>query len=151
METFEEKRATDRVTVLKAAKIEWGNSVVDCLVLEQSPTGVRVSMATPMDVPKQVTVHLRGGAVRQATLRWAFGTEVGFEFCGIAKLDAAAADSALLIFVDLHENGLNEIIARLNQVRFFDDAELTSTALAAQAAMQRLETMLRQRAESSKT
>jgi len=57
----------------------------------------------------------------------------------------------LLIFVDLHENGLNDIIARLNQVRFFDDAELTSTALAAQAAMQRLETMLRQRAESSKT
>jgi hypothetical protein len=97
-----------------------------------------------------VVIHLRGGAVRPATRRWARGTEIGFEFGGIAKLDAVAANDAVAILVKLRETGLNEIIARLSEARFFDDAELGSVALAAQAAMQRLEGALRQRVEGGR-
>jgi hypothetical protein len=102
-----------------------------------------------MDVPEQVVVHLRSGAMRLATQRWALGTEIGFEFSGIAKLDAVAIDNALTILVSLHEKDLNDVITRLNEVRFFDDVELNLMALGAKAAMQRLEAMLRQRAEGS--
>ena len=150
MDLSDEKRDAERQAVLKTAKIEWGSSVVDCLVLEQSITGVRVSMSMPMDVPEQVIIHLRGGAVRPATRRWARGTEIGFEFGGIAKLDAIAANDVVTILVKLRETGLNEIIARLSEARFFDDTELGSVALAAQAAIQRLEGALRQRVEGGR-
>jgi len=142
-----EKRDAKRQSVLKTAKIEWGSSVVDCLVLQQSVTGVRVSMSVPTDVPEQVMIRLRGGTLRPATRRWARGIEIGLEFGGIAKLEATAANDALAVLVDLRQTGLNDIIARLAEARFFDDAELGSMALAAQAAVQRLESALRRRAE----
>lgn len=150
MTPLDEKRDGKRQSVLKKAKLIWGNSVVDCLVLEQSDAGVRVSMFIPMHVPEQVVIHLGGGAVRPATQRWTHGTEIGFEFGGIAKLDAVGANEARAILVDLCEVGLNDIIARLAAVRYFDDAELSSTALTAQAALQRLEAALRRRAEGGK-
>jgi hypothetical protein len=150
MDSLDDKRDDKRQTVLKKAQLAWGNSVVDCLVLEQSDAGVRVGMAVPTTVPEHVTIHLGGGAMRPVTRRWARGTEIGFEFGGIAKLDAAAASDALAILVTLSEAGLNDIFARLAAVRFFDDAELGSTTLTAQAAMQRFEAALRRRAEGGK-
>ncbi len=150
MTRIDEQRDGKRQSVLKKAKLIWGNSVVDCLVLEQSDAGVRVSTAIPMHVPEQVVVHLGGGAVRAATQRWAHGTEIGFEFAGIAKLDAPGANDARAILMDLREIGFDDIIARLVAFRFFDDAELSSTALTAQAALQRLEAALRRRAEGNK-
>jgi len=147
MELSDEKRDGGRQAVLKTAKIQWGNAVVDCLVLELSDSGVRVSMSVPMEIPEQVIIHLRGGAVRQGTRRWSLGTEIGFEFSGIAKLDAVAASDALAILVDLRDAGVNDIVARLTKARFFDDAELGSIALSAQAAVQKLEGALRRRAE----
>ena len=147
MQMSGDKRRTKRNAVLKTAKVEWGTTVVDCLVLEQSVGGIRVSMSVPMEVPERVTVHLRGGAVRPAVRRWARGTEIGFKFFGIAELDADAADNALAILVDLPETALNDVIRRLKEVRFFDDVELNVAALEAQAALQRFEAMLRRQAE----
>jgi hypothetical protein len=103
-----------------------------------------------MTVPEQVTIHLGGGAVRPAIRRWTRGTEIGFEFAGLAGLDAVAANDAVAILVDLHKASLSDIFARLSTLRFFDDAELSRTALEAQAAMQRLEAALRRRADRGK-
>lgn len=150
MNSFDEKRDSRRQSVLKTAKILWDASVVDCLVVEQSTTGVRVSMSIPMTVPDQVTIHFGGGAVRPATRQWTRGTEIGFEFAGSAGLDTVATSEALAILVGLHGTGLNDIFDRLAAFRFFDDAELGSTALAAQAAIQRLEAALQRRAEGGK-
>jgi hypothetical protein len=150
MDLSDEKRDAQRQAVLKTAKIEWGSSVVDCLVLEQSIIGMRVSMSIPMEVPEQVTIRLHGGAVRPATRRWARGTEIGFEFGGIARLDAVAANHAVDILVKVRAMGLDEIMTSLSEARFFDDAELGSVALAAQAAMRRLEAALRQRVEGGR-
>lgn len=145
-----ENRKGARQAVLKVAKLEWDNSLVDCIIKEQSATGVRVGLMIPMTVPAQVTVHMRGGAVRTATQRWARGTEIGFEFTGLAKLDAVAAGDALAILADLAKLGLDGIVARLAAARYFDDSELCATTLAAQAAVQRLETALRKRAEGDR-
>lgn len=149
MNLFKEKRGADREAVLKMAKIEWGSSVVDCLVHEQSITGVRVNTSVPMNVPEHVMIHLRGGAVRAATQRWALGTAIGFEYVGNAKLDSVAANNALAILNDLRATGLGNIATRLAEQRCFDDAELGVMARAAQAAMQRLEAALQRRAEGN--
>jgi hypothetical protein len=95
-------------------------------------------------------IHLRGGAVRAATQRWALGTAIGFEYVGTAKLDSAAANNALAILNDLRATGLGNIATRLAEQRCFDDAELGAMARAAQAAMQRLEAALRRRAEGDR-
>ncbi len=150
MEPPDEHRNAKRQAVLKTAKIIWGDSVIDCLVVEQSPAGVRVSTSIPMNVPSQVSIRLSGGAVRPAMRRWARGTEIGFEFAGSAGLDAVAAIVALGILVDLRGIALNDIFDRLAAARCFDDAELGAMAKAAQAAMQQLETALRRRAEQGK-
>ena len=78
------KRSTDRQMVLKTAKIHVDDSIYDCLVLDLSATGVRVSTEVPVLFPPEVMLELRTGATWVARLRWNRGTEAGFELLRFA-------------------------------------------------------------------
>ena len=70
-----DKRSSIRQFVLKGAKIVFNQSVVDCLVVSVSETGVRVRTGAITPVPEKVTLWFNGGAVffRGATLDARYG------------------------------------------------------------------------------
>ena len=89
-----EHRREPRASVLKRAKITFGNpdqtnSVIDCVVMNISLTGVKVRTTVTANIPEWVTLVFPDGATRRACRRWTQGAEIGFEF-------AAAIDGDLL-------------------------------------------------------
>ena len=137
-----DKRQAARQPVLKTAKVMFANSVVDCLVLDVSPTGVRVSTETYFAFPEAVTLEFRSGGVWRAVRRWQRGLETGFEYTGFAGLHAAAAAEASVLY-DLARNaGLRDVIERLAVARWYDDTELRAAAEGAEAAVRKLERAL---------
>jgi hypothetical protein len=138
-----DKRLAQRQPVLKVAKILYGGSVVDALVLDASASGVRISTETFVAFPEQVTVELRTGGVWAAIRRWQRGTETGFEFTHFAGLHAEGAASASRLYDQLRNTGVRDVTARLAAERHFDHAELRVAADALLTAMDRLEHLLR--------
>ena len=82
----ESKRLAIREGVLKSAQIIFGQSVVDCLVLDVSEAGARVRTASITPIPDQVTLRFRGGATFPAVRRWTRGMEIGFSLALTASL-----------------------------------------------------------------
>ena len=138
-----EKRGAPRQPVLRSAKVLWGATAVDCLVLDMSAEGVRVSTDVAMPFPDEVRIELRSGATWQALRRWQIGLETGFEFTRFVGLHAHAAVDAWQLYESLRNSGAHQVIERLDGARFFDHAELRSAASAAKVALDRLELMLR--------
>ncbi|MDQ2763643.1 MAG: hypothetical protein M3Y22_09235 [Pseudomonadota bacterium] len=79
-------RRSKRSRVLKSAKIIFGisGSTIDCLVLDETEGGLRVETDVVIQIPENVTIQYRSGAIVPARRRWARGTEIGLEFglCG---------------------------------------------------------------------
>ncbi len=121
----------------------FANSVVDCLVLDVSPTGVRVSTEAFMPFPEEVTLEFRTGGVWSAQRRWQRGMETGFEFNHFKGLHAAAVGEASALYDRLRNAGLNDVTERLAQARYFDHAELQAAAERVEAAVLALEETLR--------
>lgn len=140
------KRHAGRQPVLKAAKILFGGSAIDCLVLDFSLSGVRVSTEAYIPFPDEVTVELRSGGMWTAQRRWQRGLETGFEFSGFAGLAPAAAAEASGLYDQLRNAGLLDVTARLSAARHFDHDELRTTADAAENAVRALEQVLRRAA-----
>lgn len=78
----QDKRGAHRDRVLKGAQLVFGNSTFDCVVLDITVSGARVSLAVPAQLPKDVALRLRDGTSYPAALRWARGLEIGLEFVG---------------------------------------------------------------------
>ena len=79
-----EKRGACRIGVLKRAKILLGasgraDSIIDCIVVNTSPTGIRVRTAVAMPTPEWVTLEFPDGTAVHARRRWARGLEIGFD------------------------------------------------------------------------
>ena len=146
MSESEEHRAAQRQNVLKLAKIVIGGGVIDCVVLDISPTGVRLSIEVLIKMPETVAIHLRGGAVYNARLRWSNGRELGFEFVGPPVLDVTSAERAWPIYEALREIAPDRVIVRLQEWRYFDDPALTSLARTYEDAYATLLAAMRQRA-----
>ena len=140
------KRQADRQPVLKAAKVLFGNSAVDCLVLDMSAAGLRISTEAPMPFPEQVTIELRSGGSWTAALRWQRGLESGFELVRFKGLHAQAAADASALYDQLRNAGLRDVTERLAIARHFDHPALRSAAEAAAAAVTELEHVLREAA-----
>ena len=94
-----EQRGGTRSSMLKRAKITFGNpdhthSVIDCVVMNMSATGIKARTTVPVTVPEWVTLAFPDGTATRARLRWTRGTELGFELVaqnGESLLDAMIA------------------------------------------------------------
>ncbi len=137
-----DKRAGSRQPVLKTAKLHIGNGVVDCLVLDTSPTGLRVSTEVLVRFPTDLVVELRSGGMFNVVCRWQRGTEAGLEFTSFAGLNDLAGRQALNAYQALSSSGLREVVGRLESERYFDYPELKSAAEKLEAAYSELFNLL---------
>jgi hypothetical protein len=77
--------------MFRAAQVAFRGAVLDCVLLDASPSGARVFLKAPGDVPDLVTLRLPGGESRPVRCRWQVGLLVGFEVVGTAPLVVPAA------------------------------------------------------------
>jgi hypothetical protein len=136
------RREQAREGVLKAAKLLYGNTVVDCVVLDISERGARIRTSAMMALPKEVALCFRSGAAFRAELRWARAQEAGLEFTGPAALSARKAADAAGFRQGLQASGFARVIEALGTARHFDDPGLAHVAAAAKAAVQALDETL---------
>ena len=131
--------------MLKRAKIAFGRTVIDCIVLDISPGGARVRTDVTVTIPEQVILRFSGGGAYVASVQWAMGTEFGFAFDSLAPLAEDVASLALSAFNALPTNDLDIPIRLLRSVRFFDDPVLAKATEAAEAAYAHFKTTLKER------
>jgi len=138
-------RGAERDSVLKGAAVVFGNSTLDCIVLNISRSGARVSFATPVTIPKIVTLRLRDGSTYPAHRRWARGMDVGLEFTRavIASGDEGRIRRAWAALEAVQAADPFAWLGILRAERFFGDETLHRAAEAAEAAHMRLEAALR--------
>lgn len=141
------QRAEPRKRVLKGAKLVFnGGGVINCTVLDISAKGALVLLPAPMPLPEWVALHLSGGVIYHARRRWGRGQDVGFEFEDAPSLSAEAAARALPFYEALRDISPDQLLARLQAERWFDDPVLADLAQELGAAYAALVTALRQRA-----
>lgn len=66
VEAKRDNRGAQRDRVLKGGQVTFGNSALDCIVLDISVSGARVSFSTPAQVPEVVALRLRDGSTYPA-------------------------------------------------------------------------------------
>lgn len=142
MSGVDHNRQYDRKGVLKRAKLIFHGSVVDCLVLNVSEGGFRVGLSATVEIPERVSVQFSGGATFSAVRRWARGMELGFTIEGPSQLGASERAQASDCYNSFRERGLDKPLARLRDLRCFDDPGLVRLAAEAEAALGRLEAAL---------
>jgi hypothetical protein len=144
--TLAERRTVSRIPVIKSAKIFVGpvssQSIFNCLILDESKTGVLIDMGTLVNVPEEVTLQMGSGATYQARRRWSVGTKAGLEFIGAQVMTTETSVRMGRIADVLQRQGVVAAVATLRAARFFDHEELRQIAEAAEAATQRLEAVL---------
>jgi hypothetical protein len=145
-----ERRRSTRQTVLKRANLIAGEQVYDCVVLDSSATGARVSTGSVVPLPDRVELRFPSGASLQAAIRWSRGAEVGLEFVAEgASLRDQAAELAWSAYEQLRDGRLDKAMRVLRAENFFDDPSLRVAAIEAEEAYSRLEAALRQRAQGT--
>jgi hypothetical protein len=145
-EEMVERRAFSRMPVIKSAKIICGagvgQSVFNCLVLDETATGVLIDLGTLVPLPDEVTLQMGSGATYLARRRWGVGTKAGLEFIGGQIISGEMAQRMNEIAGMLIAQGVVAAVSMLRGARFFDHDELRRAAEEAQAAYHRLETLL---------
>lgn len=137
------KRSAPRQPVLRSAKAQFADAVVDCLVLDFSAQGARVSIDGFVPFPERLVLELRSGSRWDAVRRWQRGLEVGLEFTAFAGLSLQASAAAARCCKDLGGSGLREVAQQLEEARFFDYPELKAASERLEAAALALEALLR--------
>jgi hypothetical protein len=122
------KRLIARLPVLKTAKVHTANSVYDCLVVDLSVTGLRLSTEVPVAFPPDVRIELRSGAIWAAELRWQRGREAGFEFLLFDGLNDETSQRAAEMFDAFRNCGVAEVLSRLEEKDYFGSPDLRSAA-----------------------
>jgi hypothetical protein len=145
-----ERRAAPRVPVIKSAKVfvgaGIGQSVFNCLVLDESATGVLVDLGTLANLPELVTLQMGGGGTYAARRCWAVGTKAGLEFVGGQVISGETALRMRKVADILVSQGTIAAVGTLRAARFFDHQELRRAAEEAEAAYFRFEAILTGRA-----
>jgi hypothetical protein len=139
-----DRRKHARERVLKAAKIIFGggDSVFNCLVLDESPEGIFVDLGAVVALPPEVTVQYGSGAAFRAQRRWSTGTKVGFQFVGAQIISHETARRMQLVAEIMQNHGLPAAMQTLRVAQFFDNTELRRAAESAEAAARRLDEVL---------
>jgi hypothetical protein len=139
-------RRETRTMVIKGGKICFGQTLVDCTVLDVSPHGARVRTDVVVPLPDTVVMRFNGGASYVARAQWARGTEIGFAFDRSMPMTGDdAASVALNALNALPKDDLAATMRALRTARFFDDPALAAAAEEAEAAYARFKAMLSER------
>ena len=134
-----DNRAVLRSRVLKGGKIIFGmydESVIDCLILDESSSGARVQTELLLTLPDVVKLRFQSGATYSAICSWTRGKEIGFKFVGANALSKDGAKQAQVARQILHNQGMRDALTYLDSRRYFDDhafRRLAENAVAAQA------------------
>lgn len=139
----DDRRGEKRHRVLRGGKIIFGNSVIDCVVLDVSTNGARVRTNAVVQVPSEVVLRFRGGAAYKARRLWTMGLQMGLIYDGAEPLTSNAYLVALSAYEALPAAGLDESLRILRIAEYFDDQRLSEAAEAAGAAFVRFRTALR--------
>ena len=76
-----EKRAVARRRVLKAAKIEFTGSAIDCTVHNLSKLGAALNVASPVGIPDEFVLVIPSDGVRTACrVVWRKPDQIGIRF-----------------------------------------------------------------------
>jgi hypothetical protein len=139
-----DRRKHPRDRVLKAAKVitPGGYSVFNCLVLDESRSGVFVDFGGMMTIPEEVTIQFASGAAFPAVPRWSAGGKCGFEFSGPQIISHEVANSMQAIAKILNDHGIQAAFDALRKSDFFDNRELRQIAESARFAHMKLEAAL---------
>lgn len=141
-----ERRNASRVPVIKSAKISVGlggsQGIYNCLVLDESQSGVLVDLGTMVSLPDEVTLHMNSGATYLARRCWSAGTKAGLAFIGGQVVTGETVMRMRKMADVLQAQGTIAAVATLRAARFFDHAELRRAAEEAEAAYFRLEAIL---------
>ena len=139
-----DRRQHTRTRALKRVKLIFGkgHSVIDCLVINESPEGLRVETALPMSIPDQVVVRSADGATVDARCCWVRGREIGLQFAKTVTLSEEASVRAMSILEIYKTEGFQKAYDALCERRFFGDRELQRGAEDARAALKRFEQLL---------
>jgi hypothetical protein len=138
------KRRVERQPVLKSAKVHFVNSMVDCLILDQSIVGVRVSTELPVVFPDEVTIELRTGALWRSARRWQRGLEAGFELLQFTGLTLASSTRASALYADLQASCVRDLTERLGREGYFDSPKLREAALTLESAYTKMNEAFRE-------
>ena len=140
-----DRRKHPRNRVLKAAKVitPGGNSVFNCLVLDESEEGVFVDLGGVIPIPDNVTIQFASGAAFPAIRRWSAGAKCGFEFSGPQIISHDTAKRMNTIAEILNDHGIQAAFETLRKSDFFDNDELRKIAESAHLAHIKLEAALR--------
>jgi hypothetical protein len=141
-----ERRNASRVPVIKSAKISFGppgsQGIYNCLVLDESQSGVLIDLGTLVNLPEEVTLHMNAGATYLARRCWAVGTKAGLAFVGGQVVTGETAGRMRKIADVLQAQGVTAAVSTLRAARFFDQVELRRAAEKAEAAYFRFEAIL---------
>jgi hypothetical protein len=76
-----EMRAAQRNRVLKAGKIEFGSSVINCMVRNITELGAMIDMTSPIGIPDHFTLALQTDGVRKyCRIVWRNDKRIGVAF-----------------------------------------------------------------------
>ena len=141
-----ERRAVSRVPVIKSAKILCGEgasqSIYNCLILDESATGVLADLGTLVPLADEATLQMNGGPTYLVRRRWAVGTKAGLEFIGGQIISEETATRMKKIADLLQSQGVPAAVCTLRGARFFEYEELRRAAEDTEAAFRRLEALL---------
>jgi hypothetical protein len=144
--TLAERRNAMRMPVIKSAKVitggEVNQSVYNCLVLDESSSGVLVDLGAIFSLPEEVVLHMTCGASYKARRCWAVGTKVGLAFTSSQMLNAEILEKLAQLGRMMQAQGLPAIMAALRAHHFFDNDEVRRAAEAAEASYHRFEAVL---------
>jgi len=141
-----ERRRAPRTQIIKSARVvfEEGNpdTVFECLVIDESRTGVLVNLGTPIDLPNNLILKITGGAVYLTRRVWFSDTRAGLEFIGDPIISEETGHRMLVIWDILQKNGLSAANQELILADFFGNKGLRQAAIDAEASFKRLNSIL---------
>ncbi len=143
LEIEQNRRVAKRETVMRGAKMVFGNSIIDCVVQNISTHGAKVRTASVVPIPDRINLHLRDGPSYAALRVWTRGEQIGFQFMERSLSTEACRLAAGSIHRTLRTQSLDETMQRLRAADFFGDSELSELGAQAEAGLARLEMALR--------
>jgi hypothetical protein len=141
-----ERRLAGRQPVIRSASVRVahgaGQASYECLVLDESPTGVLVDFGAVIAIPEEVSINFVTGGSYLARRRWAMGTKVGLEFMGEQLRSRDIADRMRTLLNLLEAQGLPATVRTLRAARYYDQAALRTAAEEAEVAYLRFAALL---------
>ncbi len=139
-----DQRRAQRRQVLKRAQLIFGHGgcTIDCLVLDESPLGVRVETPVMTDIPEYLLIRFSGGGTFNAARHWSAGTRLGLEFIGSRIYDDETLRLRKAARLALQMQGVPAAVHLLRDAEFFKNEDLREAAESAERALARLNLLL---------